>query len=112
MKSDQRRSISRRCSPRTSSGYVLPIRLLIEERYRLPIGRWWDRLQVRIDVLQVLVRQHRLLVRGHRAVGGAHEGRQCLVGHRIGRELRSRDWRALSGVTMTLIAPIFHVAGL
>src|SRR5262245_39777469 len=65
--------------------------LLIEQRNALVVGRLGDRLQVGVDVGEVLVREDRLHVGRHGAIGGAHERRERLDRHGIGRELRPGD---------------------
>ena len=87
------------------------VRLLIQQRDGLVVRRLRDRLQIGVDVGQILVREHRLAVGRHGAIGGAHEGRERLDRHRVGRELRAGD-PALPHGAVAAPAAELHVGGL
>src|SRR5258708_12565187 len=80
-------------------------RLRVEQRNALVVRRLGYRLQISVDVGEVLVRQDRLLIRRHAAGAETHEGRERFGRDRMGRELRSRH-RALPPQALALPAPL------
>src|SRR5258708_9284747 len=86
-------------------------RLRVEQRNALVVRRLRLRLQISVDVGEILVRQDRLLIRRHAAGAEAHEGREGFGRYRIGPELRSGH-RALPHEAVALPAAVLHVGGL
>src|SRR5438128_12476234 len=85
--------------------------LRVEQRDVLVVGRLRERLQVGVDVGEVLVRQDRLRVRRHCAFGVAHEDIERLVRHRARGELRAGH-ASLRREAVALPAAVLHVGGL
>src|SRR2546430_12529505 len=96
---------------RTSYRAAGAARLRVEQRNALVVRRLRLRLQISVDVGEVLVRQDRLLIRRHAAGAEAHEGRERLGRDRIGRELRS-GYAALPREAVALPAAVLHEGGL
>src|SRR6267143_3341300 len=86
-------------------------RLRVEQRNALVVRRLGYRLQISVDVGEVIVRQDRLLIRRHAAGAEAHEGRERFGRDRIGRELRSGH-AALTHETVALPAAVLHEGAL
>src|SRR5215467_9854869 len=60
--------------------------LLVEQRDALRVRRLRDRLQIGVDVGEIVLRQDFLLVGRHRSVAAAYEGRERLERDRPGRQ--------------------------
>src|SRR5260221_8583415 len=86
-------------------------RLRVEQRNALVVRRLGYRLQISVDVGEVLVRQDRLLIRRHAPGAEAHKRRERPRRDRIGRELWSSH-RALPHEALALPAAVLHVGGL
>src|SRR5215472_1801299 len=74
--------------------------LLVEQGNALVIRRLGDRLQIGVDIREIVVRQDRLRVGRHGAVGGAHESRERLNRNGIRRELGAGAALGLHAVTL------------
>src|SRR6516225_1636033 len=89
---------------------VLPP-LLVEQGNALVIRRLRDRLQIGVDIREIVVRQDRLRVGRHGAVGRAHESRERLNRNGIRRELGAGD-ATLALYAVTLPAAVLDVSRL
>src|SRR5258708_39579990 len=86
-------------------------RLRVEQRNALVVRRLRLRLQISVDVGEVIVGQDRLLIRRHSAGAETHECRERFGRDRIGRELRPGH-AALPHEAVALPAAVLHVGGL
>src|SRR5262249_42958646 len=85
--------------------------LLVEQGNALVICRLGDRLQIGVDIREVVVRQDRLRVRRHGAVGGAHESGERLDRDGLRRELGTGD-AALGLNAVTLPTAVLDIGRL
>src|SRR5258708_34210148 len=90
---------------------MAPPILLVEQRNGLVVRGLWDRLQIGVDIREVVVRQDRLGVWRHGAIAAAQERRERLDRDRIGRELRPGD-AALPLRAVALPAAVLDEGGL
>src|SRR5579872_5106632 len=79
----------------------------VEKRNALRVPPLRDRLQIGVDVRQILVGEDLLAEWRHVAVGGTHEGLQRLERDRIGCELEARH-TALPLVAVALPAAVLE----
>src|SRR5262245_65290529 len=85
--------------------------LLVELGNALVVRRLGDRLQIGVDIREVVVRQDRLRVGRHGAVSGAHESGERLDRDWIRRELGAGD-AALGLNAVTLPAAVLDIGRL
>src|SRR5262249_35458472 len=85
--------------------------LLVEQGNALVIRPLRDRLQIGVDIREIVVRQDRLRERRHGAVGAAYESRECLNRNGIRRELGAGD-ATLGLHAVTLPAAVLDVSRL
>src|ERR1700737_2441586 len=78
-------------SPLQGKGHTVFKSLLIQQRNGLVVDRLWDRLQIGVDIREIVVRQDRLGVGRHGAIAAAQECRERLDRNRVRRELRAGD---------------------